>query len=277
VEPVDYVLFESQEGYCTYYATTMMIMLRSQGIPARVAAGFALGTYDPVANAYRVLESDAHTWVEVYFPGYGWVEFEPTAAEIPILRAETAVLPEPFVAEVPSPGAVETPPLDSPAGENANPPAEEQPESIAGTQGGQAQASRPHRSGISRFIWLMLIGTAVLALVGVVAWFWVEQRGLLKLSETARCYARLNIYASYLGIKLRDSVTPYERANILTEKIPEGESAIYRITRLYNEEQYGQPTNPDNRNARARLAWQTARQVFLKRIVSRFNPINRSR
>jgi transglutaminase-like putative cysteine protease len=277
VEPVDYVLFESQQGYCTYYASAMMIMLRSQGIPARVAAGFALGTYDPITGAYRVLESDAHTWVEVYFPGYGWVEFEPTAAETPIIRAETALPPEPFVAEVPSPNGEEAPTLDNPAGDAASPPAENEPEPLAETQGGQSSASRPRRAVIPAFIKTVLVGIIVLALVGVGTWFWIEQRGLLKLSETARCYARMNIYAAYLGIKPRDSVTPYERASLLAEKIPEGESVIYRIARLYNEEQYGQPTAPGSRNARARQAWQAARQIFLRRIVSRFNPINRGK
>ncbi len=269
-EPVDYVLFESQEGYCTYYATTMMILLRAQGIPARVAAGFALGTYDPISNAYRVLESDAHTWVEVYFPGYGWVEFEPTAAEIPIIRAETAVLPEQFATEMPL--AEETPTIETAVDEAANAPAENQPDVIGESQGQETEASRSRRSGIPKLILSILAGAVGLALVGVIAWFWVEQRGLLKLSETARCYARLNIYASYMGIKLHDSATPYERASTLAEKIPEGESVIFRITRLYNEEQYGQPADPDNRDARARLAWQTARQIFLKRIAARFTP-----
>ena len=75
---VDYFLFDSPGGFCSYYASAMAVMLRSQGVPARVVTGFASGEWDGRANRYRVPVSAAHAWVEVYFPGYGWIEFEPT-------------------------------------------------------------------------------------------------------------------------------------------------------------------------------------------------------
>ena len=87
-DPVDWVLFDHQEGYCNYYASAMIVMLRSLGIPARMAAGFAQGTYDNEEGMYVVTEHDAHTWVEAYFPGYGWIEFEPTTAQEPIDRGD---------------------------------------------------------------------------------------------------------------------------------------------------------------------------------------------
>ena len=74
----DYLLFKTRRGYCDYYATAMVVMLRAVGVPARYAAGYAMGQYDPGRDAYLVSERDAHAWVEVYFPGYGWIEFEPT-------------------------------------------------------------------------------------------------------------------------------------------------------------------------------------------------------
>jgi transglutaminase-like putative cysteine protease len=80
---VDYFLFESPEGFCSHYATSMAVMLRSLDIPARVATGYATGTWDTSRNAYRVTLNSAHAWVEVYFPGYGWVEFEPTVSQAP--------------------------------------------------------------------------------------------------------------------------------------------------------------------------------------------------
>jgi transglutaminase-like putative cysteine protease len=79
-DAVDYFLFEAQEGFCTYYASAMVVMLRSLDIPARVVSGYATGAYDYDRRAYRVLARNAHAWVEVYFPEYGWVEFEPTSA-----------------------------------------------------------------------------------------------------------------------------------------------------------------------------------------------------
>ncbi len=79
-DAVDYFLFEAPGGFCTYYASAMAVMLRAEGVPARVVAGFAMGEYDYAHNAYRVTLSASHAWVEVYFPGLGWVEFEPTSA-----------------------------------------------------------------------------------------------------------------------------------------------------------------------------------------------------
>lgn len=85
-DPVVWFIFEQREGYCNYFATSMVLMLRSEGIPARMAAGFAQGEYDPTTRTYSVIERDAHTWVEVYFPDYGWVEFEPTPDEEQLQR-----------------------------------------------------------------------------------------------------------------------------------------------------------------------------------------------
>ena len=75
----DAFLFEMDRGYCTYYATTMVTMLRTQGVPARLATGYTTG--QPVDDTrYVVRGLDAHAWVEVYFPDSGWVSFDPTPA-----------------------------------------------------------------------------------------------------------------------------------------------------------------------------------------------------
>jgi len=75
---VEYILFESQRGYCDDFATAMVVMLRTQGIPARFVQGYVLSDRDPIRGDYVVRESLAHSWVEVYFSGYGWLRFEPT-------------------------------------------------------------------------------------------------------------------------------------------------------------------------------------------------------
>ena len=72
-------LFEMEAGYCTYYATTMVMMLRTQGIPARFVVGYTPGEQVD-ANEYVVRGLDSHAWVEAYFPGHGWVRFDPTPA-----------------------------------------------------------------------------------------------------------------------------------------------------------------------------------------------------
>jgi transglutaminase-like putative cysteine protease len=102
-DPVEWFLFDAREGYCSYYAAAEVILLRTLGIPARVAVGYAEGERESGSDIYLyggdgtslwpedsglyvVRESDSHAWPEVYFPGLGWVEFEPTAARPPIYR-----------------------------------------------------------------------------------------------------------------------------------------------------------------------------------------------
>jgi hypothetical protein len=76
---VDYFLFDLQTGYCDYYATSMVVLARSVGLPARIVIGYAGGQYDKENDLYLVSEADAHSWVEIYFSGFGWIPFEPTA------------------------------------------------------------------------------------------------------------------------------------------------------------------------------------------------------
>lgn len=102
-EPIDWFLFDLKQGFCNYYATAEIVMLRSLGIPARWAAGYAQGEALEIderqsANrrprqSYLIRQKDAHAWPEVYFPGIGWVEFEPTAAQPNITRLETRTSP----------------------------------------------------------------------------------------------------------------------------------------------------------------------------------------
>lgn len=85
---VDDFLFRSQAGFCSHFASAMTVMLRTRGIPARVVGGYAMGSYDYGQDEYRVPADAAHAWVEVYFPVFGWIEFEPTAAVGTILYPE---------------------------------------------------------------------------------------------------------------------------------------------------------------------------------------------
>jgi transglutaminase-like putative cysteine protease len=81
--PLDAFLFEDRLGYCQHFSGAMALLLRMGGVPARVAAGFAPGTYDRWRDEYVVRDVDAHSWVEAYFPRYGWVPFDPTPAIAP--------------------------------------------------------------------------------------------------------------------------------------------------------------------------------------------------
>jgi len=77
-DPLAQFLFVTKEGHCEYFASAMAVMLRTLGIPSRAVNGFLPGEYNDVAGDYIVRASDAHSWVEVYFPGSGWLTFDPT-------------------------------------------------------------------------------------------------------------------------------------------------------------------------------------------------------
>jgi protein-glutamine gamma-glutamyltransferase len=77
-DPVAHFLFETKAGHCEYFATAMAVMLRTLGIPSREVNGFLPGEYNDLGGDYIVRASDAHSWVEAYFPGTGWLTFDPT-------------------------------------------------------------------------------------------------------------------------------------------------------------------------------------------------------
>jgi transglutaminase-like putative cysteine protease len=82
--PLDTFLFGKERiGYCQQFSGAMALLLRMGGVPARVASGFAPGSYDRQRKEYVVRDLDAHSWVEAYFPGYGWVPFDPTPSIAP--------------------------------------------------------------------------------------------------------------------------------------------------------------------------------------------------
>jgi transglutaminase-like putative cysteine protease len=77
-DPLAYFLFNRRKGHCEYFASAMAVMLRTLGVPSRMATGFQSGVYNPVSDLWLVRASDAHSWVEAWIPGRGWTTFDPT-------------------------------------------------------------------------------------------------------------------------------------------------------------------------------------------------------
>ncbi|MBZ0286599.1 MAG: transglutaminase-like domain-containing protein, partial [Anaerolineae bacterium] len=77
-DAVDQFLFVDRRGVCEHFVSAMVLLLRSIGIPARFVVGYGSGTYNAITGYYEVHANDAHAWVEVFFPGYEWVPFDPT-------------------------------------------------------------------------------------------------------------------------------------------------------------------------------------------------------
>jgi transglutaminase-like putative cysteine protease len=80
-DPLEWFLFDERAGFCNYYASAEVMMLRSLGVPARLVVGYAEGTWDEKQGAYVVRGKDSHAWPEVYFPQLGWIPFEPTVSQ----------------------------------------------------------------------------------------------------------------------------------------------------------------------------------------------------
>jgi len=83
-DPVDWFLFDGREGFCNYFASAEVLMLRSIGIPSRLVVGYAQGEQNQDNRTFSVRKIDSHSWVEVFFPNEGWVIFEPTPSQPPV-------------------------------------------------------------------------------------------------------------------------------------------------------------------------------------------------
>jgi hypothetical protein len=88
--PLESFLFQDKVGYCQQFSGAMALLLRMGGVPARVSAGFTSGDYDPTSHEWIVTDLNAHSWVEAWFPRYGWVRFDPTPSAAPALAGKNA-------------------------------------------------------------------------------------------------------------------------------------------------------------------------------------------
>ncbi len=247
MEASDYVLFEVRRAYCNYYATAMVMLLRSLGVPARVVVGYANGEPSGASSDfenvwYAVRDRDSHMWVEVFFPEYGWVEFEPTPAQLPIDREDPA---EP-VAE---PTATPPTPTPQPA-ESATPTPEPAFAATPTPDPSLAQAAPPDTgrtdAEIAAPAWvaplmirtlagivLVLLGIAALAGSVVGVGLFLESFGLWRMSAIERAYALLVRYTQWMGIARGGTLTPYEHAELLTKHLPHIRAPVATITHLY--------------------------------------------
>ena len=258
-EPIDWFLFDLQKGFCNYYATSQVILLRSIGIPARIGFGYAQGELNEGTSSYSVRELDAHAWPEVYFPNLGWVEFEPTVTQPDILRPPGEELDNPSPT---SPENLDLPqPLVTP---DLNRP---DPASTA------AAAASRNLTGI-----MLLSATAgllillILLLVPLVRRKkWMERIPPLSivleqsfrrvgirppavigrmahraaLSPIARSYLEINLALNRLGLRPKPSDTPRQRTEHLKVEIPMAESPAELLLSEYQRSTYSQNYHPD--------------------------------
>jgi transglutaminase-like putative cysteine protease len=233
-DAVDYFLFDIKQGYCDYYASAMAVMLRAIGIPSRLAAGYAPGELLPwqddkpvVTDTYRVVERDAHAWVEVFFPTYGWIQFEPTAAQPQVLRPLAAVNPEPNLTP--------TPPVDEEDLRdlrNTSPP-ETTPLST-GSPSALVRWVGLHRSALAAVIALLVLAAAVALLLR-----WRRQVFLRSPELVANLFALVGTWATRLRIPWPASDTPLERARRFGRRIPAAKAVAGLTADLFVAQRYG--------------------------------------
>jgi transglutaminase-like putative cysteine protease len=255
-DAVDYFLFDSKTGYCEYFSSSMVVMLRSLGIPAREVTGFSAGQLDETSGLYTIREKNAHAWPQVYFPNYGWIDFEPTSARPAIIRPEGADT----VTTATDPTTNSDPMRDIPRFSFGQQPQASTTQSSALDSVGAVVASKPFQVSAG------LLGFAA---VGLVTLFVIWQFGLRNLASVSLAYARLCRAAVWLGLSDSESRTPYEHAESLSEALPRAHRSIRRISDTYVAQVYGgkqAQRSGDGASASADLdaEWKRMRPQFLK-------------
>ncbi|HVC32885.1 MAG TPA: transglutaminaseTgpA domain-containing protein [Chloroflexota bacterium] len=256
-DAVDYFLFDAKTGYCDYFASSMAVLARSVGIPARVVSGYATGDRQD-DGTFLVKDSNSHSWTEVYLPPYGWIPFEPSGSWPRFERGsgdQSAATPTPALTPRPVPNLAQgqsqlTPtPTPSPT-PSAN--ATAQPETLLTKQPLDLQPLLP---------FLYLLGA--LALAGLVLWY-LWERGLRGLPPSAVAYAKMTRLAGWLGFGLRSTETPEEYGQALAGALPRVGTSIQRITSAYGEYRFGH--HADERGDVVLRLWRFVRNALIRRI-----------
>ena len=255
---VDYTLFDVQTGYADSLSTSMVVMLRTLGVPARVVTGFAPGQFDENEAAYIVFESEAHAWVEVFFPRLGWINFEPSVLrDLPFRPTEDVTIILPIT------------------------------DGMFAGESPDMYMEDPYFDGFGEFVpfeaarnddpWLIGLGVVgLLILAAVAAWFAMMallRRGLRGLPWHAQWYGQFIRLAGWAGLAGRDSQTPFEYTDWLERRYPGTGKLVRPITECYVQGAYsGQEPGPEEL-ARASKAWDNlrrplARRVFLRGVIA---------
>ncbi|MGD8457552.1 MAG: transglutaminase-like domain-containing protein [Anaerolineales bacterium] len=192
VDTVDYFLFTLKKGYCDYYATSMVVLARAAGLPARFVSGFIGGTYDAENGYYIVTADQAHSWVEIYFPEHGWIAFEPTAGRPSIDR----------ISEL----------EDTPIEELA-------------IGGGELESvEETNTPSYYSIIPKIIANTLLASVLGIVVWLFVDSRIMRYQTPVrvfAKLYHRLERAARKIDLDVIETYTPYEFSTALQERMSE--------------------------------------------------------
>ena len=248
VRPLDYFLFNSRKGFCQDFSTAMNVMLRTLGIPSRQMSGFGVGTFDEKTHQYTVNALDAHSWVEVYFPGYGWIPFEPTPDGIngpiarPLTREQLNLPPvSPTDSSVKPRVNLREPNTDVSAG-------------FAGTP--FPDLLRP----------LLTVAGGLLLLLVLAMLF--AMRWLLGANDLPRIWRRLLFLGNRLKVRRRAGDTPQEFGGRLAGVVPDHDAELRRLAELYTRASFRRGGLRPDELAEARRAWLRVRRSYAGLVLS---------
>lgn len=268
VDPVHYTLFDIREGYCNYYAAAMAVMLRSQGVPARVVSGYALGEYDEPTGSYRVRSSNLHTWVEVYFPGYGWIQFEPTAS-IPAF-------------DRPDSGGAGGDAFATGAGalgvnDRDRQPLEDELNDVERATSLMTDLPPLDEPGLFANVspWQVLVAVVILGAAGAALYFANRYNRQVE-GDIDRSFSRLGTWSGRLGLRWQPNQTPYESAELLVAAVPAGQEPVRNLTQQYVQKRFSAQQH-EAEDFDPRKEWRVLRPLLMRESIIRYlNGLNRT-
>lgn len=234
-EGVSWFLFDNpdKDGFCNYFSAAMTVMARSLGIPAREVVGYTSGTYDAKHSQSVIRGTDAHSWTQVYFAGYGWVNFEPSASFAQFTRP----LPNQFpsVNTKGNTSSLPTVPIPASVRNRLNPRVND--------DGGSGSTSVT-QSGPSMGV---VLGGLVLLLLFACLSFSLWWRRLFRnFGLPVQLYGRVCMLASWAGIQVKQSQTPYEYIQELALSTPGEAETLERLGDIYVRDRWADPASGDH-------------------------------
>lgn len=253
-------LLQTHRGYCTYYATAMTIMARMLGVPARVVSGFNEGHYDAQRKVWEVDGSNAHSWVQVYFPGQGWVNFDPT----PGFSLNNTNNPQP----TPTTGTSPTPtrPVPTSTVTHPNPGKHPTPPANSTTTGDNTPGANNGTNDILFLDFSLIILVAALLALAVAAYRYRMRKLYANIPLISHLYWRVSRLASLSGAEPRPSQTPYEYTRMLCQRFPRAQVPLWHITHLFVRQRWGarQHLPKETEVQDMERLWPTVRNTILR-------------
>ncbi len=235
-EGVAWFLFDNpnHDGFCNYFSSAMTVMARSLGIPARVAVGYTHGTYDTKHKENIIRGTDAHSWTQVYFAGYGWINFEPSAS--------FATFTRPLPSEFPSVGAGS----NSSANGNITPPVNPTHRLTRGDSSDNSDSSTGTRTAAGPSLGAAL-GSLILLILFALLLFSLWWRRLFhNYGLPSQLYGRVCTLAEWAGIKLQPAQTPYEYMQEVALVAPKEAETLERLGDIYVRDRWADPASKEH-------------------------------